>query len=89
MDSLEECWELANIRLAKYQQNLARRYNKDMKKREFGVGDLVLRKAVGNTRDVSVEKLAPNWEGPYWVTANAEAEAYYLEDMEERPFPRP
>ena len=38
--------------------------NKDMKKREFGVGDLVLRKAVGNAWDVSVGKLALNWEGP-------------------------
>ena len=35
-----------------------------MKKREFGVGDLVLRKAVGNAWDVSAGKLALNWEGP-------------------------
>ena len=60
-----------------------------MKKMEFGVGDLVLRKAVGNARDVGAGKLAPNWEGSYIVTAIAGAGVYYLEDMEERPLPRP
>ena len=72
-----------------YQQKLARRYNLDMKKREFGAGDLVLQKAVGNAQDVNAGKLAPTWEGPYRVTAIAGAGAYYLEDMEERPLPRP
>ena len=60
-----------------------------MKKREFGAGDLVLWKAVGNARDVSVEKLAPNWEGQYRVTTIAKVGAYFLEDMEEWPLPRP
>ena len=60
-----------------------------MKKREFGAGDLVLQKAVGNAQDVNAGKLAPTWEGPYRVTAIAGAGAYYLEDMEERPLPRP
>ena len=57
--------------------------------REFDAGDLVLRKAVGNMRDINVEKLAPTWEGPYRVTAIASMGAYYLEDLEERPLPRP
>ena len=57
--------------------------------REFDAGDLVLRKAVGNMRDINVEKLAPTWEGPYRVTAIASVGAYYLEDLEERPLPRP
>ena len=60
-----------------------------MKKKEFGAGDLVLQKAVGNAQDVNAGKLAPTWEGPYRVTAIAGAGAYYLEDMEERPLPRP
>lgn len=30
------------IRLADYQQKLARRYNRDVKTREFGADDLVL-----------------------------------------------
>ena len=60
-----------------------------MKRREFSVGDLVLRKAVGNTRDINTRKLAPTCEGPYRITAIASAGAYYLEDLDEKPLPRP
>ena len=60
-----------------------------MKKREFDTGDLVLQKVVGSARNVNARKLAPNWEGPYRVTTIARAGACYLEDMEERPLPRP
>ena len=87
LDQLEECWELATIRLAEYQQKLAWRYNRDVKRREFSTGELVLRKVVGNTRDVNAGKLALTWEGPYRVTTIASVGAYYLEDLDERPFP--
>ena len=49
LSMLEEHWESATIHLVEYQQRLARRYNKDVRKRAFGVGDLVLRKVMGNT----------------------------------------
>ena len=68
LDLLEEYQEATTIRLAEYQQKLARRYNWDVKTRGFGVGDLVLRKVVGNMWDTNVGKLAPTWEGPYRVT---------------------
>ena len=58
-----------------------------MRRREFSIGNLVLRKVVGNTRDVNVGKLAPTWEGPNRVTAIAGMGAYYLEDLDERHFP--
>ena len=89
LDSLEEHRESATLKLAKYQQKLARRYNQDVKSREFSASGLVLRKAVGNAWNTNARKLALNWEGPYRVTAIAGARAYYLEDMEERPLPRP
>ena len=60
-----------------------------MKKREFGAGDLVLRKAMGNAQNVGAEKLALNWEGLYRVTVIVGVGEYYLEDIEERPLPRP
>ena len=60
-----------------------------MRIREFGAGDLMLRKVVGNARDINALKLAPNWEGLHRVTAIAGAGAYYLEDIEERLLPRP
>ena len=49
----------------------------------------MLWKAVGNMWDMNVGKLAPAWEGPYRVTTIAGAGAYYLEDLNERPLPRP
>lgn len=52
-------------------------------------GDLILQKTVGSIKYQNAGKLAPNWEEPYRVTATAEAGAYYLEDLEERPLPRP
>ena len=58
LDLLKEYRESTTIRLAEYQQKLAQRYNRDMKRREFSTGDLVLRKVVGNTRDVNTRKLA-------------------------------
>ena len=56
--------------------------------REFNAVDLVLRKVVGNMRDVAAGKLAQTWKGPYRVIAIASAGAYYLEDLDERPLPR-
>ena len=60
-----------------------------MKRREFSARDLVLRKAIRNALDINDGKLAPNWEGLYKVTTITGARAYYLEDMDERPLPRP
>ena len=59
LDLLEEYQEVTIIRLVEYQQKLARRYNRDVKTREFGAGDLVLQRAIGNMQDTSVGKLAP------------------------------
>ena len=89
LNLLEEHRELATIRLAEYQQKLVRRYNRGVRKREFGAGDLVLRMVVGNTRDINIGKLALTWDGPFKVTAIVGAKAYYLEDLDERPLPWP
>ena len=89
LNLLEERRESMTMRLAEYQQKLARRYNRDMRRRDFRAGDLVLRKVVGNMQDVNVGKLAPTWEEPNRVTTIAGARAYYLEDLDEIPLPRP
>ena len=49
LDLLKEYQESATIWLVEYQQKLARRYNKEVKRREFSAGDLVLQKVIGNT----------------------------------------
>ena len=89
LDLLEEYREAATIRLVEYQQKLAQRYNQGVRVREFSAGDLVLRKAVGSMQDTNTRKLAQTWEGSYRVTAIAGVGAYYLEDMNEVPLPRP
>ena len=89
LDALEEWKDMVAVRLANYQQRLAQGYNRRVKPQEFVLGDLVLRKAIRSAKDKSARKLAPNWKGPYWVTTMARAGAYYLEDLEEIPLPRP
>ena len=42
LDLLEEYREATTIKLTEYQQELARGYNRNVKTREFGAGDLVL-----------------------------------------------
>ena len=64
LDSLEERRDMVSVQLADYQQKLVRRYNKNVKPKEFIAGDLVLWKVVGNMKYQSAGMLAPNWEGP-------------------------
>lgn len=89
LNALEERRDMVSIQLSSYQQRLAQSYNRKVKTREYEPGDLVLRKVVGSIKDQNAGKLTPNWEGPYRVTATVGAGAYYLEDLEERPLPRP
>lgn len=76
------------MKLASYQEQLARSYNKKVNPRDFGVGDLVLRKVLGNTKVKTDRKLGPNWEGPYKVTEVVGVGAYRLSDLDENPVPR-
>ena len=46
-------------------------------------GDLVLRKVLGTTKNLTWGKLWPNWEGSYRITLVAGIGAYYLEDLDE------
>uniref|UniRef100_A0A2N9I6X9 Integrase catalytic domain-containing protein n=1 Tax=Fagus sylvatica TaxID=28930 RepID=A0A2N9I6X9_FAGSY len=51
LDLLEERREQAMIRLASYQQQLKKGYNKNIRPRSFQQGDLVLRKVLSNTKE--------------------------------------
>ena len=55
-----------------------------MKMRPLTVGDLVLRKVLGATKNPNWRKLGPNWEGSYWITSVAGIGVYYLEDLDEK-----
>lgn len=70
LDMIKERREQALIRLATYQQQLVRSYQKKVRERLFKVGDLVLRKVLPNARDPNHGKLRLTWEGPYRVHLN-------------------
>ena len=77
------------VKMAHYQQKLKKGYNKIIKARPLALGDLVLRKIVGTTKNLSWGKLAPNWEGMYRITSVAGIGAYYLEDLNGNVVPHP
>ena len=89
LDLIEEKREKAMIQLAYYHQKLKQGYDANVKLRPLGPGGLVLRKILGNAKNLSWGKLGPNWEGPYRITSVAGIGAYYLEDLDERVVPRP
>ena len=84
LDLIEERREKAVIQLAYYHQKLKQGYDANVKLRPLALGDLVLRKVVGATKNLSWGKLGPKWEGPYRITLAAGIGAYYLEDSDEK-----
>uniref|UniRef100_A0A803N6C4 RNase H type-1 domain-containing protein n=1 Tax=Chenopodium quinoa TaxID=63459 RepID=A0A803N6C4_CHEQI len=82
LDTVEELREDAKMRMAAYQQEVARSFNKNVRARVFKLGDWVLIKVYENTREVNAGKLAPNWEGPYEIIKVVGNGAYRLRDME-------
>ena len=89
LDLVEERREVATVKMTHYQQRLKQGYDKGVKLMPLALGDLVLRKVVGTTKNPSWEKLGPNWEGPYRITSMVGIEAYYLDDLDENVFPCP
>ena len=60
LDLVDEVRATTEQRLARYQDLMAKHYNSKVRHRDFQVGDLVLRKVTGATRDPSQGKLGPN-----------------------------
>ncbi|XP_074374077.1 uncharacterized protein LOC141714457 [Apium graveolens] len=69
LDLLDEARMNSQLKLAAYQQRVARYFNKRVKSVPFKVGDLVLRKVMPNTKIAQHGVLGANWEGPYKVKA--------------------
>lgn len=67
LDMIEETRTKAQLRLAAYQQRVARHYNAKVKARPLQVGDLVLRRVMPNTKIQGHGVFGANWEGPYKV----------------------
>ncbi|KAK9049882.1 hypothetical protein SSX86_031149 [Deinandra increscens subsp. villosa] len=87
LDVLEERREVAAIREAKYKQNVARYYNKNVKSFQFKEGDLVLRNNEAS-RVLPGGKLSPNWEGPYQILEVLDKGSYVLGNADGSRVPR-
>ena len=78
LDSVEESREKAQLRVAAYQQKIAKYFNSKVRERKFKIGDLVLRRVFLNTRDPAAGVLGPNWEGPYQIEEVLDPGTYNL-----------
>ena len=67
LDLIEEKRVRSQLLNASYQQRMTRYFNKNVRDRQFAVGDLVLRRIFLSTRDPGAGVLGPNWEGPYEI----------------------
>ena len=84
LDLVEERRENAMVQLAYYQHKLKQGYDVNVKLRPLALGDLVLRKVLGSTKNPAWGKLGSNWEEPYRITSVAGIGTYYLEDLDEK-----
>ena len=89
LDIVEEQRENIMVQLTYYQQKFEQGYDSSVKLRPLNLGDLVLRKVVGTSKNSTWGKLGPNWEGLYRITLVEGVGAYFLEDLDEKVMPRP
>ena len=64
LEYVDEVRDQAALRETALKQKIAARHSKKVIKREFEVGDLVLRR---NQKDSEEGKLVANWDGPYRI----------------------
>ena len=84
LDLVDEVRATAEQRLVRYQNLMAKYYNSNVRRRDFQVGNIVLRKVMGAAKDPLQGKLAPNWEGPYKITSWQRKGTYHLEMLDGR-----
>ena len=89
LDLVEDWRENAMVQLAYYQQKLKQGYDSNVKIRLLNLGDLVLGKVVGTSKNPTWGKLGSNWEGSYCITLVAGIGAYFLEDLDKKAVLRP
>ena len=84
LDLIKKRRENAMVQLAYYQHKLKQGYDTNVKLRPLAVGDLVLKKVLGTSKNPTWRKLGPNWEGSYRITSVAGIGAYYLKNLDEK-----
>jgi len=76
LDLIEELRDKAYLREMVCKQITARRYNARLRLRSFQKGDLVWRMTGDARKNLSNQKLTPNWEGPFRIQEDLGNEAY-------------
>ncbi|RWW57509.1 hypothetical protein BHE74_00035696 [Ensete ventricosum] len=85
---LEERRAKAHLKTLHYERVIARLYNRKVRPRLVGMGDLVFKKAEASDPRHSRRKLAPRWEGPYRVVRAIRDGTYTLATMDGKILPR-
>ncbi|KAK1568807.1 hypothetical protein Q3G72_029018 [Acer saccharum] len=89
LEELEERRDLARIRTAHHQQQIAKYHDKRARIRRFNPGDLVLKKILPSTKPTSSGSLGDKWEGPYIVDSVSMKGAYKLKREDGTPLKNP
>ena len=89
LNLVKERREMAEVKMAHYQQRLKNGYDNKVKLRPLASRDLILKKVVGIAKKPTWGKLSPNWESLYIITSVAGIGAYYLEDLDANLIPHP
>ena len=82
LDCLDKVRDGASNKMTKYQQKVAKYYNRRVKLRRLDRGDLVLCKVTPATKDPAQGKLNPTWEGPYRFIHYSRQGSYHLENID-------
>ena len=88
LDTTNELWEAAAMRIASYQQRLANLHNRRVKPRTFIPGELVLRRVFENMAKPGDRKFQSNWERPYTVVRVGTVRSYALSMQDGNAVPR-
>ncbi|KAL5843029.1 hypothetical protein ACOSQ3_013632 [Xanthoceras sorbifolium] len=88
LDLIEEKREAARLKIAVYQQRVARYYSRKVKIQRFKKGDLVLRLLLLGARNSQEGALSPNCKGPYIIDENLNNSAYHLPTIDGARVPR-
>ena len=75
LDALEEERDVAKACSAFYQQQAQRYQSKEVRAKNYNIGELVLR-----LPDKKKDKLKPKWEGPFIIDQVLTGGAYHLRD---------
>ncbi|RZS03840.1 hypothetical protein BHM03_00034070 [Ensete ventricosum] len=86
LDLLKERRAETHLKTLHYQRVVARLYNRKVRPRPIGMGDLVLRKA--KVSDLGHSHGTPRWEGLYRIVRVIRDGTYTLATMEGKILPR-